>query len=86
MEATDPQSRHSSQKPFVHHEMKEKFLSHFSKRRSTVSQPTVVPAPTPSQTHTSTPTDPSSSISQYLRAAKEILQDATSDTKYVWIG
>jgi len=66
---------------FARHEMKEKILSHFSKRRSTVSQLAVVPSPT--NTSTCTPIDPASSISQHLRAAREILQDATSDAKYV---
>ena len=68
---------------FARREMKNKILSHFFNARPTVPQHVVSPTPSPTPAPISTSTNRGSSISQYLRAAKEILQDVVSDTEYV---
>jgi len=68
---------------FTYHRMNKKLLSRFSKMRPAVLQSAVMPTHTP--TLTSTSASRSSSISQHLCAAKEILQGAIFD-EYVWGG
>ena len=80
-----PPVGHSFQKnlSFARHEMKKIILSHLFNARPTVSQPVVSPMLSPIPAPITTRTNRGSSISQCLRAAKEILQDVVSDTEYV---
>jgi len=67
---------------FARREGNREIVSYFPEEGSTVSQPTLMPAPT----HASTIANRGSSISQHLCAVKDLLRGAVSDAGYVYNG